>query len=164
MISLIKQLCGLSVICGLLLSLAPEGGVKKMAALCSTVLLLTTLLSAVKDFDYSSYSFELARYRELGRSMAQGAEEARDRLDRRAMEEESAAYLQKQAERLDANNLHFSVTARWDSAGFWVPCKVRVTGRANETQKQALSGMIRTDFGIDADGQEWMTDESENNP
>ena len=164
MIQLVRQLCGISVICGLLLSLTPEGGVKKTAALCSTVLLLMTLLTAVRDFDYSSYSLELARYRDLGRSMAQGAEDTRERLNRRAMEAECAAYLQRQAENLEAKDLHFAVTARWDSAGFWLPCKVRVTGRANETQKQALSGIIRADFGIDADGQEWMTDESENNP
>ena len=155
----VSQICALSVLCGLALSLAPEGSVKKVTALGCSALLLLCLATEFKSLDYSQYSLELARYRELGTEMTEDTMARVGRLERRVIEQECADYIEKQAQRLGAASLTASVTARWDTEGLWVPERVTLAGSANADQKERLRQLIAAELGVDDRHQEWLTDE-----
>ncbi len=156
----VMQICALSVFCGIALCLTPEGGVKKATKLCCMLLMMITVLSALRSFDYSEYSLELARYREKGNTLADKAQERSERLNRLVIERECAAYIRKQAELLGINELHAEPGLRWDSAGVWVPESVRLSGTCTCEQKERLQSLISAELGIDAAHQEWITDET----
>lgn len=156
----VMQICALSVFCGLALSLIPEGSVKRMSGLCCMLLLTITALTAARSFDYSAYSLELSRYREMGRSLAVEAEERRSRLERLVIEQECADYIQQQAELLGIKKLRAEVGARWDTAGVWVPEFVRLNGEFSTEQSVKLQALITAELGIDELHQEWTLDEN----
>lgn len=151
----IRLLCALSVLCGLALSLAPEGGVKRMMSLCSAVLLMLSMLSLIRDFDIGAYSLEMARYRELGREISAEGEDSRARLQRAVIENECEQYILHRAESMEIRALEASVTARWDSTGCWLPISVELSGNVSEADRETLAEWIETDLGIGKDKQSW---------
>ena len=93
MTAALRLLCALAVFCGALLSVMPEGSVKRIAAIGCTAAMLLAVLGALRELDPGDFTLELARYRELGRELAVRSEEVRDRLNRSVIEEEYEASL-----------------------------------------------------------------------
>ena len=152
---LVRELCALSVFCGLALSLAPEGGVRRVMAFGCALVLLLPVVTAVKSFDYGSYALELARYRDMGRALSEDAAAQREKLDRFAAERACAAYLGELAASLGAADLSADVRVRWDTGGFWVPERAALRGSCTPEQKKALSGRIAAELGLDGSRQDW---------
>ena len=59
----IREVCALSVFCGLAMSIMPEGSVKRVAGVLCTAALLITVLTPLRDFDMDSYALLLAKYK-----------------------------------------------------------------------------------------------------
>ena len=156
----VMQICALSVFCGIGLCLTPEGSVKRATNLCCMLLLMITVLTTFRAFDYAAYSLELSRYRELGNQLAGDAEERGERLNRLAMERECAAFIRQQAEAIGIRDLDAEVKLRWDVQGIWVPEAVRMNGCCSEEQRIRLQALISAELGIDESRQEWDMDET----
>ncbi len=157
MSDVIRQLCALSVACGLALLLTPEGGVKRAVQIGCSVILILSVLGAVRSFDFDSYALELARYREMGRDLAEDAGERSRRLSKDLMEREIEDYLASQAAALAIGEFHAEATLRWSTEGFWIPDHVRLTGRFDETQQRLLRERIAADLGVPEKEQEWIS-------
>ena len=155
----IKQLCALSVFCGLALSLAPEGSVKKAAGICCAVALLSCLIGCVRGFQTEDYALELARYRELGERMAASAQEEKQRLDRLVIESECEEYILSRAEALGAFGLQVQVRSRWSVEGFWVPCHAVVRGEISPEARAELAALLEAELGVVEEEQEWVNGE-----
>lgn len=155
----IKQLCALSVFCGLALSLAPEGSVKKAAGICCTVALLSCLVGCIRGFQTEDYALELARYRELGESLAVDAQEEKQRLDRLVIERECAEYILSRAEAEGLPLRQAQVYARWSVEGFWVPRRVLLQGELSAAERERLCALIEAELGVGAAEQEWLEGE-----
>lgn len=87
MSEVLRQLCGLSLFCGIALGLMPEGGVKKAASIACTVVLLMTVLIPLSRLDLSVYSMELAKYREMGEDLSEKGSEVRDSMNRTVIQQ-----------------------------------------------------------------------------
>ena len=159
MTGFVRQICALSVFCGIALTLMPEGSVKKATGLCCALLLMITALTAFRAFDFSTYALELAHYREMGRALAAETEERRERIDRLVIERETAAYISRLAADTGMREPIVEVEARWDTAGIWVPEKIRLTGVFTDEQRAILQERISADLGIDNTHQEWILNE-----
>ena len=85
----LRQLCGLSLFCGIALGLMPEGGVKKAASIACTVVLVMTVLLPLGTLDISQYSLELAKYREMGEQLEERGDAVRDSMSRTVIEQEA---------------------------------------------------------------------------
>ena len=151
----IRQLCALSVFCALALSLMPEGNVKQVSAIGCSLLLILSLANAIGRMDLSAYSLELARYREKEQEILQRADETRDLLDRRVMEQECEAYIWDKASQLGIRLTEVSVTARWSMEGFWQPYSAALRADCGEGQRQRLAERIEAELGIALERQEW---------
>lgn len=160
MTGFVRQICALSVFCGIALSLMPEGSVKRATGLCCALLLMISALTAFRSFDYSTYALELARYREIGHALVNETEERMDRIDRLVIEHEYADYIRQQATVIGIQDISVEVKARWDSAGIWVPESVRVTGNCSEEQRAVLQERIVAELGIDQTHLEWIINEA----
>lgn len=157
----IRSLCAISVLCGLALLLAPEGGVKRLVSVCGCAMMLLAVISPLRDFDYASYALELARYRELGSSLASDAEDLSRRMNKALITRELEEYIASQAASLGVTELRAEAFLRWSTEGFWVPERVRLTGVFTDEQQRRLGERIAADLGISEEEQEWILLEPE---
>lgn len=158
MMSGLRQLCALAVFCGVAMSLIPEGSVRKLASIGCALVLLLSLAGSVQKLDPSAYSLELAKYRQLEKELGEQADQTRDRLDRRVIEEEFAAYITDKAEETDVSIREVRVTVRWSVEGVWVPYSVILQASGRSEDKARLAQRIEAELGIPAERQEWLDD------
>ncbi len=148
MMTSVGRLCALAILGGVLLSLMPEGGVRRIAGIGCTAVLLLTAVNAVQETDWSAFRIEIARYHELSEELAADGRDARDKLDRSVIEAEYESYICDEAARLGIVELHAEVTARWDMAGLWLPYEVQLWGSCGEHEKKELTGHIKAELGV----------------
>ncbi|MCR5664798.1 MAG: hypothetical protein K6G17_08015 [Oscillospiraceae bacterium] len=156
----IRQLCAVSILCGVALSLMPEGGVRRAAALGCTGALVLTVLNAAGGFDTEIYAAELARCREESARLAAESEAGAERLNRLVIERECAQYIEERAAALGIGGCRAELTARWSMDGFWVPWEAQISVSAcSEQQARSLSDAIRSELGIPTERQAWSRSE-----
>ena len=155
----LRQLCGLSLFCGIALGLMPEGGVKKAASIACTVVLVMTVLLPLGTLDVSQYSLELAKYREIGDQLEERGDAFRDSMSRTVIEQECEAYIMDKAEAMGITVDTVKVRAFWNSEGVWVPESAEIRSGCGEIEKKRLSDLIFADLGIPAEKQEWSGNE-----
>ena len=155
----LRQLCGLSLFCGIALGLMPEGGVKKAASIACTVVLVMTVLLPLGTLDVSQYSLELAKYREIGEQLEERGDAFRDSMSRTVIEQECEAYIMDKAEAMGITVDTVKVRAFWNSEGVWVPESAEIRSGCGESEKKRLSYLIFADLGIPAEKQEWSGNE-----
>ncbi len=93
----LRQLCVLAICSGVLLSLTPEGGAKRVLQVLVSAALLVTVFRTLGCLDNTALAPELARYRELERSLSARGSEARDKLNRLVIEQEYREYIESRA-------------------------------------------------------------------
>ena len=155
----LRQLCGLSLFCGIALGLMPEGGVKKAASIACTVVLVMTALLPLGTLDVSQYSLELAKYRGMGEQLEERGDAVRDSMSRTVIEQECEAYIMDKAEAMGITVDTVKVRAFWNSEGVWVPESAEIRSACTERERKRLSDVIFADLGIPAEKQEWSGNE-----
>ncbi len=155
MLSAVRQICVLSVLCGAVMSLTPEGGVKRVLSVLCALLLSASLLSAFRELDYDSYALELSRYREREQTFLAENTERNRRLNRLVIEDECRTYILDKAEKLGLELENVRVDVRWSVDGFWVPDAVSMEYRGEERQREQMQDLIMGELGIPAERQEW---------
>ena len=153
--SLLRELCGLSILCGAALALTPEGKWKKAMGFVSSVVLMACVLNGIRGFDWRAYAAETALYREREQSFLRKSEETRDALDRRVIERECAAYIGDKAASLGYVLNGIELEMVWSVEGVWVPHAVSLTGSGAIEARDRLSAILETELGIPPDRQEW---------
>lgn len=139
--------------------LTPDGTVKKILRLLCGFVMLAALISVGTGFDYNSFSKNMARYKSQAEAQAAEAGEAAGNLQRLIIEEETEAYILDKAEKLGAGGLEIAASAEWNSAGYWYPAKVKITGDISSEQQEKLSFQIESDIGIAGENLVWSTDD-----
>ena len=155
----VRQVCILSIFCGVAISLCPPGGVKRILHLLCSVILFAVILNPIRELDFSSLPLELAKYREEAKRLEQNGEELRDRLNRLVIEEEVSTYIEERANALGLQLKEIQVQARWSTEdGIWYPDStcIHVNGQENI---EILSGILWSELGIPKDKQEWIEDD-----
>ena len=155
----LRQLCGLSLFCGIALGLMPEGGVKQAASIACTVVLVMTVLLPLGTLDVAQYSLELAKDRERGEQLEERGDAVRDSMSRTVIEQECEAYIMDKAEAMGITVDTVKVRAFWNSEGVWVPESAEIRSACTERERKRLSDVIFADLGIPAEKQEWSGNE-----
>ncbi len=150
----LRQLCVLAICSGVLLSLTPEGGAKRVLQVLVSAALLVTVFRTLGCLDNTALAPELARYRELERSLSARGSEARDRLNRLVIEQEYREYIESRAAALGIETAEVRIELRWSAEGFWIPERSRIR-LPDAGGREALGRILETDFGIPPERQEW---------
>ena len=159
--NLIRALCALSIFCGAVQSITPEGRAKKGMRFVCAVVILAFAVNAVNNLDLEDYALELALQREREEEFLRSSEEMRNSLERIVIESEYAAYVQDMADRMQIPVRNVDVQAKWSLEGLWVPYSARMEGTLDLAERQRLSALIEAELGIPMHRQEWRTDENE---
>ena len=154
----VRELCVVSIFCGAVLSLCPEGGAKKILRILETAALLAVILNSVGKLDLETYSLQLARIHEMEEKLESDSIQLKSRLDRLVIEDEYVSYLEKRAEAAGINPIEIRILARWNKEGLWMPDSARIH-LSSENGRYELAQILVGDLGIPAERQEWIIDE-----
>ena len=100
MLTGIRQLCAMSLLCGAALTMTPEGGVKRVTEMLVTAILAVTLIAPFRTLDLDSYADISARQHEAEAEIFSRAGEAGNRLNRLVIQREYASYIMDKAKNL----------------------------------------------------------------
>ena len=150
----IRALAGSAVFCAAALALCPKGKARGVLAFACGCLMLTALVSPLREPDVTGIAEAAALYRAEAARVVGSAQESARAMERSVIEEGCEAYV---ASRADA--LGLAVTARVQvrtRAGLPVPWAAELTGRRSEE----LAAWIEEELGIPRGRQDWHADES----
>ena len=153
----VRALCILSIVCGAVLSLCPEGVAKKILRVLPTVVLLAVIFDCMGKLDLAPYSLELARSREWENTLLRDSGEMSDRLNRLVIEQEYASYVERRAEAAGVTVSEIRIRARWSKEGLWLPDSSRIH-LIRESEKEVLAQILLAELGIPREHQEWTVD------
>ena len=151
---IVRALCVLSVLCGVLLSLTPEGNLRRIAELACSCLLILSVLKTAGAAEPVLPDIELevtAREKELSAKAAK----TEDELNGLVIQRECEEYIMEKADELGVELSGIVVELQRTEEKEWHPWSVTLEVGTAEGRKSALSGIIRTDLGIPYERQSW---------
>lgn len=156
MFQLVKQLCSISLLCGAVFALTPEGNIKKIMQIVFTLALVSMVIVPLSDFSLEQYSLEITSYKEREKEFLNKSKELEKNLNRQVIEQKCEEYIMDKAKELGLRIDEIKVNTHWDSGGFWMPDNVEI----NHGYSMALSEYIETELGVPTELQQWNDDEN----
>jgi stage III sporulation protein AF len=149
-----------AMITAIAMTVTPEGSVKKAVALVCGLVVILTLIKPIVGFDYTSFSKNMAQYRNDAEAFSSNVESVNENLTRLIIEEECAAYILDKGTALGITDLEVTVTAEWSEEGYWYPSKASLKANADEAMRFQLGRNIEAELGIPPEELTWsMSDE-----
>jgi len=134
MSDLVLQLSALSMVCGAILTLFPEGGCKHITQVLCCAVLVSSILSPIIGFDFNSFALESAKLHELEASFSQEALESQSRLNRLVIQQHYCEYILDKASELGLEALEVELVTQWHEDGLWVPYSLDIFGCWDNSQ------------------------------
>lgn len=159
MYGVLREICALSILCGVAVSITPEGGAKRVIGILSSAILIIAIITPLKDFDFENYALELARYREQEAELTAKGEEINERLNRLVIEQECQAYIMDKAIEIGFEVKEAKVTLQWSTEGVWVPFSAEISGEATPEERLRLGESIKAGLGIPPERVVWAVNE-----
>lgn len=155
--SVIRQICLLSILCGVSMSLAPEGTVKRILSIACSVALVSAVLQPLVGLDFTAYALEIAKNNERRAEFLENNADLNERLNRLVIQAECQTYILDKAEELGTELRRVTVLARWSSEGLWVPYSVELDGTDSAPERRKLGAVIEAELGIPEERQQWSS-------
>lgn len=156
MSGLIREICGLSILCGAVCSIIPEGNVKRVTGILCSCVLIITVLTPLRELDFDYYAQLMTKYHEREAAIYESGDKLRDRLNRAVIEDEYAAYITDKAETLGIIGVKADVEVRWSSDGVWVPYSAKIDVDAGTREKRNLEDKLLSELGIPSERVAWI--------
>ena len=148
---------GLCAVCG---ALIPEGRVKKASQLVFAVVMIISVISPIAKIDYKEYSLSAEKYKQQAEKLVTSANEFKENLNRRIIEEKYGAYILDKAESSGVDLKSAAVTCAWSTEGYWYPEAVEIVLEATEDEEKSIpvKNAIEAELGIEESRQTWRTE------
>ena len=146
----ILGMTAMALICSACLAFTPEGRVKSVLKMACTLAMTIVLLSPLMKLDMDAYAQSLAEYRETMLKAEHSGQESADRLIRRVIEQECAAYISDKGVGLGLGAISAQVRAKWGDA-FWYPYEVWLDCESSEELMICIEG----ELGIPRERMHW---------
>ena len=134
--------------------LTPEGSVKNVVRFVSGLVLAAMLLSPFLQADRTVFSRAITEYRKTTEALTGELEDREKQLLRTYIQDQCAAYILDEADRLGCIGLRVSVRMKWRDES-WVPYEAAIEGKPDPAQRSRLSAWIDAELGIPAERQTW---------
>lgn len=157
MSAVIREICALSILCGVVCSIIPDGSVKRVTGILCSCVLIITAISPLRDFDFDYYARLVSSYREREAGITQRGEEISDRLNRTVIQAECAAYISDKAEKLGISVKTIEVELQWSAEAAWIPHSARITAEATAPERKRLEDLLASELGIPPERVEWIS-------
>ena len=113
------------------------------------------LISGFNAFDYQSYAAALQRERNGTQWDVKVVKEQVDALHRRYIESECAEYIIETASKLQIRLSDVTVTASWNTDGFWYPVRAEMVVTDQDADLTPLKRLLESELGIPPAEQIW---------
>ena len=97
MSDLIRQLCVLSIFCGVALNLTPEGNVRRVVSIVCSAALICAALGLVGKLEEGGYALEMSRLQEREQELENRSGDFSDRLNRLVIVGQYESYIMYKA-------------------------------------------------------------------
>lgn len=161
MVESIRELCTLSVLFGLAMTAAPEGGVKRVMAILCSVILIVVIISPIAKLDIDSYELAKARYSLREEELCRHGQEMNRQLGRLVIEQQYEAYIMDKAKEMSLVLDGVEVETEWSEEGFWLPYSVQIFISNESNAQSSLNQQIMTELGIPYERQMWTLDDGQ---
>ena len=155
----LRQVCALSVLCGVILNLTPKGGVKRVMTVLCAAALICAVLTGIRATDMEEYRLALSQVREQEAALEQNGADLEERLNRLVIEEQLRAYILDKAAQYDLVLRELQLTLDWSLEGMWVPGGVSGRYQGTEDAMTRLVRILEAELGIPAGEQNWSADD-----
>ena len=152
----ILQISVLSIVCGFITSLVPDGGTKRIIQMLSTAILLVTVLRPLGRFNLESKDFWSTKINELESDFAEKNEVVCDSLNKIGIEEQCREYILDKAKLYGLIEIDARIELKENDEVVYVPWAVELYGSFNDKQKHEMSELILRDLGIPEERQMWI--------
>lgn len=159
MSAMIREVCALSILFGMIMSIIPQGGVKRITGILCSAALIIAVITPIKDIDIESYAQLLARYHEQEKELSAKGEEINNRLNRAVIINEYQSYIMDKAVELGIDVKEARVEVQWSTDAVWMPYSVCISADANSVERGILEDKLKAELGIPAERVKWMSDE-----
>lgn len=159
MSAMIREVCALSILFGVIMGIIPEGGVKRITGILCSAILIIVVLTPIKSIDLDSYARLLAQYREQEALLIAKADEINSRLNRTVIVEEYEAYIMDKADELGIDVKGARVEVQWSTEAVWVPYSVSITANADVLLRGVFEDKLMAELGIPQERVKWQSDE-----
>ena len=155
MSEILRRICILSCFFGAAVSFIPERGIKQIAELLCTCILIICILEPFADFDWTTLSTEMALVRNNEKMITDKSEETKRSLSKSATEEEYSSYILEKAERKGIILTNVNVEVRWSDEGIWIPWRTYIECKETGAKINGLSETIEAELGVPKERQDW---------
>lgn len=155
----LREICALSILCGVAMSITPEVGAKRVIGILSSAILIIAIITPLRAFDFESYALELAKYKADEAELTAKGEEMSERLNRLVIEQECRAYIMDKAAEMGFEVKEAKVTLKWSTEGVWVPYSAEVSGTFTSEERLRLCESIEAGLGIPGERVVWANNE-----
>jgi len=145
---------GSAIVCSIAVTLTPEGRQRKITVFVCSLVMLIAVISPIRKFDVTAYGNALEKYGTMADDAATGADKMNQRLSRTFIEDRCEAYILDKAVSSGAK-VKASITARWDTRGFWYPYEVKLYSDSCAAARNELADAIEAGLGIPKERQYW---------
>lgn len=155
MTSNVFRLITLSVVCGALISVLPEGGTKRISQTLYTVMLIFYLLSFFKDLEFNENLWQDYASSEVKASFAENLEEKESSLEISIIEQRCNEYILDKAadNQILVSALKVKIERLLDTQP--LPYSVEIYGTWDEAAKKKMASQIKAELGIPEERQHW---------
>lgn len=150
---------GAAVLCAVCSALVTEGRTKKALEFVCGIVMIAAVLSPIAGFDFDEYTLSVAKYRQEAEAITSSAEERKEMLDRRYIEQKYTAYILDKAKMNGVVPDEVNVSTQWSTDGYWYPVSVEIILSPTEYEKDCsvIKGAIESELGIPVAEQNWRT-------
>jgi len=146
-----------AIVCTAALAVTPKGRVKKTVRLVCALVMTAAVLSPLAGLDLSSLQNRTAELESEQRFDAEEITRVNETLSRLFIEERCAAYILDKAGAPEG--VSASVTARWNTDGWFEPWSVVFSGTRDAALRDRMSDAARDGLGIPPERQKWSGDD-----
>ena len=155
----LRSLIALSFVGGLALFLCPKGGPGQILKLLVTAVLISALITPLRDLDYDFLSLEEAKFSSAEAGLLQEAQQRESALKKQLFTQNCERYIEARAEELGVRIRRITVDVIGAGEEDWAPYSVRLEASGSPEAMEALCQLIRDTLGVPAERQVWSADE-----
>ena len=151
----ILELSVLSVVCGAVMSITPEGGTKKVSQILSTAILITSILSFAGEINLEEYVSCAADINERKNAFAENVEESEQDLTCLVIKDHCIEYIMDKADEYDIKLSDVRIQMYQSQEKEYIPYSIDIIGQWENLSKNDLAELIYQELGLPRERQYW---------
>lgn len=155
----ILELTVLSVVCGAVISIVPEGGSKKICQVLSTAILIIVFVDFAGQFDLNEHYVQASGLEKIEIEFNENLEDRENVLNGLFVKKECMNFIFEKAAKNSVEISRIEICLSDSEENRFYPHSIEISGSWNEEQRNILAKSISTELGIPEERQNWLYEE-----